>query len=171
MLRLLVWSLNNISFLLLCFGSLSISTVKHFSVSFAKHGWIWAQSTAQYTSEFILALLSAVTYWVRTADLVPLTTIHTHTIALSHHAPYISLLVSLVQSNLADICLKIFFQHSFICFWQSLNLNSLYFHSWTRLLIVDLDSGMPESSSLLNLIRCCEKSFSFQRSHFFHSTL
>lgn len=45
-----------------CFGSLSICTVKCCSVSFETFGWIWAENITLYTSEFILLYLSAVAF-------------------------------------------------------------------------------------------------------------
>lgn len=70
-----IWSLRNVSFICIekhlgCFCTLlwvlMIYTVKHCSVSFAACGWIWADSVALHTSQFILPLLSVVTLSVIT---------------------------------------------------------------------------------------------------------
>ncbi len=69
--RWLTWPLHNSPLLSLqnslvafavCFGSLSICTVKRRPMSSEAFGWIWADNIARNTSEFILLLLSAVTH-------------------------------------------------------------------------------------------------------------
>ncbi len=66
--RWLTWPLHNSPLLSLqklfgcftvCFGSLSICTVKRRPMSSEAFGWIWADNIARNTSEFILMLLSA----------------------------------------------------------------------------------------------------------------
>ncbi len=68
--RWLTWPLHNSPLLpfknslvafAVCFGSLSICTVKRRPMSSEAFGWIWADNIARNTSEFILLLLSAVT--------------------------------------------------------------------------------------------------------------
>ena len=65
-----------------CFGSLSIYTVKRCPVSSEAFDWIWADNIAQNTSEFILLLLSAVTSSINTREPVPLAAIHAHAMTL-----------------------------------------------------------------------------------------
>ncbi len=52
---------NSLVAFAVCFGSLSICTVKRRPMSSEAFGWIWADNIARNTSEFILLLLSAVT--------------------------------------------------------------------------------------------------------------
>lgn len=54
-----------------CFGSLSICTVKPCQIGFAGFSWIWGESTALCTLQFIVLLLSAVTSSLNIADTVP----------------------------------------------------------------------------------------------------
>ena len=65
-----------------CFGSLSICTVKCRPMSSEAFGWIWAYNIARNTSEFILLLLSAVTSSINTREPVPLAAIHAHAMTL-----------------------------------------------------------------------------------------
>ncbi len=65
-----------------CFGSLSICTVKRRPMSSEAFGWIWADNIARNTSEFILLLLSAVTSSINTREPVPLAAIHAHAMTL-----------------------------------------------------------------------------------------
>ncbi len=52
---------NSLVAFAVCFGSLSICTVKRRPMSSEAFGWIWADNIARNTSEFILLFLSAVT--------------------------------------------------------------------------------------------------------------
>lgn len=61
---------ESLAMLLQC--ALSIFTMKHCLISFAAFDWIWAESTALNTSQFILLLVSAVTPSINTRDLIPL---------------------------------------------------------------------------------------------------
>lgn len=61
-----------------CFGLLSICTVKHHIISSAASVWLWADSIALYTSEFILLRPSAVTSSMKTSEPVQLTALHAH---------------------------------------------------------------------------------------------
>ena len=83
--RWLTWPLHNIPLLCLknslvafavCFGSLSICTVKRCPMSSEAFGWIWADNIAWNTSKFILLLLSSVTSSINTREPVPLAAIH-----------------------------------------------------------------------------------------------
>ena len=65
-----------------CFGSLSICTVKRRPMSSEAFGWIWADNIARNTSEFILLLLSAATSSINTREPVPLAAIHAHAMTL-----------------------------------------------------------------------------------------
>ncbi len=85
--RWLTWPLHNSPLLSLqnslvafavCFGSLSICTVKRRPMSSEAFGWIWADNIARNTSEFILLLLSVVTSSINTREPVPLAAIHAH---------------------------------------------------------------------------------------------
>ncbi len=89
--RWLTWPLHNSPLLSLqnslvafavCFGSLSICTVKRRPMSSEAFGWIWADNIARNTSEFILLLLSAVTSSINTREPVPLAAIHAHAMTL-----------------------------------------------------------------------------------------
>ncbi len=76
--RWLTWPLHNSPLLFpfknslvafaVCFGSLSICTVKRRPMSSEAFGWIWADNIARNTSEFILLLLSAVTSSINTRE-------------------------------------------------------------------------------------------------------
>lgn len=61
-----------------CYGSLSIWTVKHRFVAF---GWIWAESIALH-GDFILHIMSAVTSSINPSQPVPLALIHAYGIRL-----------------------------------------------------------------------------------------
>ncbi len=52
------------------------------SYQFCTFGWLWVESIALKTSEFILLLLSAVTSLINTCEPVPLGAIHVHAITL-----------------------------------------------------------------------------------------
>ena len=69
--------------LAICFGSLSICTVKRRPMNSEAFGWIWADNIVRNTSEFILLLLSAVTSSINTREPVPLAAIHAHAMTLS----------------------------------------------------------------------------------------
>lgn len=104
----------------LSFGSLSICC----PTCFAALRWSWADSTALYTSEFMLLLLSAVASSLNTSDPVPLATIHAHVIHSASStmfgrwcgmlqtmncfssSQYFSISIILVQVNLGFICSK-----------------------------------------------------------------
>ena len=73
---------NSLVAFAVCFGSLSICTVKRRPMSSEAFGWTWADIIARNTSEFILLLLSAVTSSINTREPVPLAAIHVHTITL-----------------------------------------------------------------------------------------
>ncbi len=73
---------NSLVAFAVCFGSLSICTVKHRPMSSEAFGWIWADNIARNTSEFILLLLSAVTSSINTREPVPLAAIHAHAMTL-----------------------------------------------------------------------------------------
>ncbi len=134
--------------------------------------WIWADSISLYTSEFIRLLLSSVTSSLNTSIPVPLDVMHAHAFtplqhvsqmmlhALDHElfqafsilflpiiVVYMLILISAVQRMLFQK-----WSGFFRCFWQSLIwpylhrvVNPLYLPSWSLLLIVDFDSGMPSS--------------------------
>ncbi len=72
-----------------CFGSLSICTVKRRPMSSEAFGWIWADNIARNTSEFILLLLSAVTSSINTREPVPLAAIHAHAMTLPPPCIYV----------------------------------------------------------------------------------
>ncbi len=59
---------NSLVAFAVCFGSLSICTVKRRPMSSEAFGWIWADNIARNTSEFILLLLSAVTSSINTRE-------------------------------------------------------------------------------------------------------
>ncbi len=69
---------NSLVAFAVCFGSLSICTVKRRPMSSEAFGWIWADNIARNTSEFILLLLSVVTSSINTREPVPLAAIHAH---------------------------------------------------------------------------------------------
>lgn len=72
----LLW-LNSLNAVAICFGSLSVCTVKRHSISSESFDWIWADDQiAQNTSEFILLLLSAVPSSINTRKAVPLAVRH-----------------------------------------------------------------------------------------------
>ncbi len=73
---------NSLVAFAVCFGSLSICTVKRRPMSSEAFGWIWADNIARNTSEFILLLLSAVTSSINTREPVPLAAIHAHAMTL-----------------------------------------------------------------------------------------
>ncbi len=73
---------NSLVAFAVCFGSLSICTVKRHPMSSEAFGWIWADNIARNTSEFILLLLSAVTSSINTREPVPLAAIHAHAMTL-----------------------------------------------------------------------------------------
>ena len=73
---------NSLVAFMVCFGSLSICTVKRRPMSSEAFSWIWADNIARNTSEFILLLLSAVTSSINTREPVPLTAIHAHAMTL-----------------------------------------------------------------------------------------
>ncbi len=73
---------NSLVAFAVCFGSLSICTVKRRPMSSEAFGWIWADNIARNTSEFILLLLSAVTSSINTREPVPLAGIHAHAMTL-----------------------------------------------------------------------------------------
>ncbi len=125
--RWLTWPLHNSPLLSLqnslvafavCFGSLSICTVKRRPMSSEAFGWIWADNIARNTSEFILLLLSVVTSSINTREPVPLAAIHAHATTTMLHwwggmlrimsssfpSPYSSLPITLVQVDLGLIC-------------------------------------------------------------------
>ncbi len=112
---------NSLVAFAVCFGSLSICTVKRRPMSSEAFGWIWANNIARNTSEFILLLLSAVTSSINTREPVPLAAIHAHAMTLpppcftdeggmlrimssSFPSPYSSLPITLVQVDLGLIC-------------------------------------------------------------------
>ncbi len=73
---------NSLVAFAVCFGSLSICTVKRCPMSSEAFGWILADIIARNTSEFILLLLSAVTSSINTREPVPLAAIHAHAMTL-----------------------------------------------------------------------------------------
>ena len=73
---------NSLVAFAVCFGSLSICTVKRRPISSEAFGWIWADNIARSTSEFILLLLSAITSSINTREPVPLAAIHAHAMTL-----------------------------------------------------------------------------------------
>ncbi len=73
---------NSLVAFAVCFGSLSICTVKRRPMSSEAFGWIWADNIARNTSEFILLLLSAVTSSINTREPVPLAATHAHAMTL-----------------------------------------------------------------------------------------
>lgn len=58
------------------FGSLSICTVKLSLISFVAFLWIWAESIALYTLQFVLLLLSAEPSSINTGGPLPLAAVH-----------------------------------------------------------------------------------------------
>lgn len=72
-----------------CFGSLSICTVKRRPVSCEASVWIWAENIARNTLEFILLLLSAVTWPIKIREPVPLAAMHAH-LAVAHRSSQLS---------------------------------------------------------------------------------
>ncbi len=73
---------NSLVAFAVCFGSLSICTVKRRPMSSEAFGWIWADNIARNTSEFILLHLSAVTSSINTREPIPLAAIHAHAMTL-----------------------------------------------------------------------------------------
>lgn len=87
--------------------TLPFCTLKHGLISFAEFVWIWANTIALYTSQFILLPRSAVTWSIHTSDSISLVAISVHGATLP--PPYLSDNVACFWSWAVSFLLHIFF--------------------------------------------------------------
>ncbi len=113
-----------------CFGSLSICTMKHRPINFAPFGWIWADSISLYTSEFFRLLLSSFTSSINTSNPVPLEAMHAHAITLLHH---VSQMMNVNSWMYQYICMyvEIVYINCVECVWgdKTGNNDTIHFHT------------------------------------------